>query len=288
MKIGSPLQGTDFALDVLGRYVCNTFDEALANSDPVYRAAAQLPARGDMRPFDFVVVGGGTFGAAIAEHLWFRSTGRSERILVLEASPFLLAEHMQNLPSLGLGREVWGLPWNSDAALNYSGAGLAYCGGGRSLWWGGWSPRLLDSEAPAAAWPRRCFRHQGAAPPDGSSSTSELNSTAKRDCGKSVERRRSCGGTSAARAACGRIARPDAAGLGSRAPWADALQRRGHDPRPAARAGAVWRDADPARAGGRAAAGARAGRIDATARAVPAGLRGTLRRVVTPQRTPQR
>jgi hypothetical protein len=43
MNIGSASQPTDFALDVLGRYVCNTFDEALANSDPVYRAAAQLP-----------------------------------------------------------------------------------------------------------------------------------------------------------------------------------------------------------------------------------------------------
>ena len=60
MNIGSASQPTDFALDVLGRYVCNTFDEALANSDPVFRAAAQLPPRGDMRPFDFIVIGGGT------------------------------------------------------------------------------------------------------------------------------------------------------------------------------------------------------------------------------------
>src|SRR6267143_1127153 len=75
MNIGSPVLGTDFALDALGRYVCNTVDEALANSDPVYRAAAQLPPRGDMRPFDFLVIGGGTFGAAVAEQLWFRSTG---------------------------------------------------------------------------------------------------------------------------------------------------------------------------------------------------------------------
>ncbi len=106
MNIGSASQPTDFALDILGRYVCNTFDEALANSDPATRAAAQLPPRSDMRPFDFIIVGGGTFGGALAEHLWFRSTGRSERILVVEGGPFLLAEHQQNLPSLGLGREV--------------------------------------------------------------------------------------------------------------------------------------------------------------------------------------
>ena len=54
------------------------------------------------RPFDFIIIGGGTFGAAVAEHLWFRSTNRSERILVLEAGPFLLPEHVQNLPMLAL------------------------------------------------------------------------------------------------------------------------------------------------------------------------------------------
>ena len=150
MNIGSASQPTDFALDVLGRYVCNTFDEALANSDPVFRAAAQLPPRGDMRPFDFIVIGGGTFGAAVAEQLWFRSTGRSERILVLEGGPFLLAEHVQNVPSLGLGNEVWGLAWNANVGF----PGLAYCVGGRSIFWGGWSPRLLDSETPTSAWPQ--------------------------------------------------------------------------------------------------------------------------------------
>lgn len=159
MNIGSSSQPTDFALDVLGRYVCNTFDEALANSDPAYRANARdingnpLPDRGDMRPFDFVVIGGGTFGSAVAEHLWFRSTGRSERILVLEAGPVLLAEHMQNLPSINLGREVWGLSWNAAPVLGYAASGLAYCIGGRSIWWGGWSPRLLDTET-RTDWPQ--------------------------------------------------------------------------------------------------------------------------------------
>src|SRR5262245_48952875 len=155
MNIGSGSQPTDFSLDVLGRYVCNTFDEAMANSDFGYRAGATdrngnaLPPRGDMRPFDFIIIGGGTFGAAVAEQLWFRSTGRSERILVLEAGPFFLAEHQQNLPSLGLGNEVWGLPWNANPALGYP--GLSYCVGGRSVGWGGWSPRLLDSET--TVWP---------------------------------------------------------------------------------------------------------------------------------------
>jgi choline dehydrogenase-like flavoprotein len=157
MSINSASPTTEFSLDVLGRYVCNTFEEALANSDPAFRATAKdvnnnsLPARGDLRPFDFIVIGGGTFGSAIAEHFWFRSTGRSERILVLETGPFLLAEHMQNLPSMGLGREVWRVPWNADPKLGYANAGLACCIGGRSIWWGGWSPRLLPSET--QTWP---------------------------------------------------------------------------------------------------------------------------------------
>ena len=155
MNIGSSSQPTDFALDVLGRYVCNTFDEALANSDASYRSNAidlkgnPLPPRGDMRPFDFIVIGGGTFGGAAAEQLFYRSTGRNERILVLEGGPFLLPEHWQNLPSMSLGGEVWGVPWNSNTN---DFQGLAFCIGGRSIFWGGWSPRFLDSET--GPWPQ--------------------------------------------------------------------------------------------------------------------------------------
>src|SRR5690348_45718 len=126
MSIGLPTQGTELGLDIFGRYVCNTFDEALANSHPpAYQAAFNRPPPGDMHPFDFIVIGGGTFGAAVAEHLWFRATGRSERILVLEAGPFVLPGHTQNFPSLNVGRsEVWGVPWSSNPNLGYSNAGL--------------------------------------------------------------------------------------------------------------------------------------------------------------------
>lgn len=154
---------TTFTSDVLGRYVCNTFNEMLVTIDPNARATAGLPARGDLRPFDFIIIGGGTFGAALAEHLWFRSAKRNERILVLEGGPFLLPEHVQNLPALGLDagkarkdhlpqNEVWGLAWNSSDPAGFP--GLAYCVGGRSIFWGGWSPRLLDSELPNNRWPQ--------------------------------------------------------------------------------------------------------------------------------------
>ena len=51
---------TSFTKDVQGRYLCNDFSEAEA-----WRTV-------DGRPFDLIVVGGGTFGAAIGEHLWYR------------------------------------------------------------------------------------------------------------------------------------------------------------------------------------------------------------------------
>jgi len=154
---------TTFTRDVLGRYICNTFDEMIVTIDPNARAAAGLPARGDLRPFDFIIVGGGTFGSAVAEHLWFRSTNRSERILVLDGGPFVLPEHVQNLPVLGLNaggprrdhlpqNEVWGLAWNSSDPIGFP--GLAYCVGGRSVFWGGWSPTLLGSETPTPVWPQ--------------------------------------------------------------------------------------------------------------------------------------
>jgi choline dehydrogenase-like flavoprotein len=159
-------QNTDFTRDVIGRYVCNGLDEALRSTDTSLRPEA--------RPFDIIVLGGGTFGSAVAQHLFNQDKARNHRILVLEGGPFVLTEHVQNLPMLGLGvpgptsiadlrmsgqdgiprSEVWGLPWHSNVQF----PGLAYCNGGRSLFWGGWSPQLLDSELPTGGtaknlWP---------------------------------------------------------------------------------------------------------------------------------------
>jgi choline dehydrogenase-like flavoprotein len=144
-------ESTSFTKDIQGRYLCNTYGEATSGG-----------------PFDIVVIGGGTFGAAIAEHVWFRQkqAGGGLRTIVLEAGPYTLPEHVQNTGILGLfdpadsvilnenahqpepaRNEVWGVPWKSATPFK----GLAYCVGGRSLYWGGWSPRLLDAEV--STWP---------------------------------------------------------------------------------------------------------------------------------------
>jgi choline dehydrogenase-like flavoprotein len=147
---------TSFTKDVEGRYLCNDLSEANAWKS------------GGGRPFDVIVIGGGTFGAAIAEHLWFRQkqTGGGLRTLVLEAGLFTVPEHVQNTGIQGFAdpatpfflnenapqpepprNEVWGVPWKSAIPFK----GLAYTVGGRSVYWGGWSPRLLDEEM--ATWP---------------------------------------------------------------------------------------------------------------------------------------
>src|SRR5258708_6015830 len=162
-----PTPETQFTRDILGNYVCNTFAEATSSG-----------------PFDVIILGGGTFGLTLAQDLLFRSQRvgpgsvpqdmlkpPNYRILVLEAGPFTLPEHPQDLPNFRLfgpgtlpsassalpatrqeliaqGKdkqpilENWGLPWNSTERFG----GLAYCLGGRSLYFGGWSPRYLETE----------------------------------------------------------------------------------------------------------------------------------------------
>src|SRR5216684_8573470 len=80
------VQQTAFAYDVIGRYICNNWQEI---------AAAQGPGA---YPFDVVVIGAGMYGAYCAEKLYRFGGPSALRILVLDGGEFLLQSHIQNLP----------------------------------------------------------------------------------------------------------------------------------------------------------------------------------------------
>src|SRR5215212_4233522 len=140
------VQDTTFSHDIPGRFICSTWPEAVEN--------------GGVQP-DVVIIGAGMFGAYCAEKIYRHA---NLRVLVLDAGPFLVSEHVQNLARIGLNvpgaakvpapqndpgprERVWGIPGRSQVSF----PGLAYCVGGRSLYWGGWAPRLTDADL--AAWP---------------------------------------------------------------------------------------------------------------------------------------
>ncbi|HLH54789.1 MAG TPA: GMC oxidoreductase [Verrucomicrobiae bacterium] len=141
------IQRTTLGLDVLSRFVCNTWSEATANGT---------------RQFDAVVIGAGMFGGYCADKIYRFGANNNLKVLVLDAGPFLVPTHVQNLPNAGLNvpdpllpandpgvaRDlVWGMAWRGNVPF----IGQAYCIGGKSLYWGGWCPRLLASDL--ALWP---------------------------------------------------------------------------------------------------------------------------------------
>lgn len=140
-----PVQNTTFSIDALGRHLCSTWEEATGNGGA---------------PFSAVIIGAGMYGAYCAAKLYRQHPGK--RILLLDAGRFLISEHVQNLGRIGLNvpapispaidpgiaRElVWGIPWRGNVEF----PGLAYCTGGKSIYWGGWCPRL--TEADLQLWP---------------------------------------------------------------------------------------------------------------------------------------
>lgn len=157
-EIPTNVQRTSLGLDVIARFVCNTWEEATADSEGI----------------DVVVLGAGMYGGYCASKIYqlsqerFRnSTGKALRVLVLDAGPFLIPEHSQNIPDLGLSTPsvfgatsigagtnpgttnlVWGFGWRSNQPYSEQ----AYCIGGKGIYWGGWCPRLQAVDL--AQWPR--------------------------------------------------------------------------------------------------------------------------------------
>jgi hypothetical protein len=158
----NPHLDTTFSLDVLGRRICDTWDEIQATG---------------VTQFDVVIIGSGTCGAYLAQKL-YRSRDKKISILVIEQGPFFLATHCQNLGGALTGSivaypdfddkkiptmvgekiqdrrgDVWNTPWISNTKFR----GLAYCIGGRSLFWAGWSPRLTSTDL--KRWPAEVRDH---------------------------------------------------------------------------------------------------------------------------------
>jgi len=162
------IQDTSFTRDALSRFVCNTLDEAL-------RAAPE--------GFDMIVVGAGMYGAYFATDIFNKTkvfgAGRPRpKILVLQEGSFLIPEHLQNLPSGFSKSDGFGALFNLPLApllpegqyriLNADGTpegeGVEFgrssagkfsphhrCVGGKSLFWGGWTPSLTAEDL--AQWP---------------------------------------------------------------------------------------------------------------------------------------
>src|SRR5260221_13428858 len=87
---------TTFTRDVQGRYLCNDLTEVNA-----WRNSGG-------RPFDVIVIGGGTFGAAIAEHIWVRQkkNGGGLGTLVIEAGLFNVPGKVEKNRSSGVHSSV--------------------------------------------------------------------------------------------------------------------------------------------------------------------------------------
>ena len=78
------IQETAFSHDVLGRYVCNNWDEIFTNENGGF-------------PFDAIVIGAGMFGGYIAEKLYRLGEPHGLRILLIDGGTFVLGTHIQNL-----------------------------------------------------------------------------------------------------------------------------------------------------------------------------------------------
>ena len=104
-------QDTSFAFgtDILGRYFCNTLEEAAKSNEA--------------KPFDVVVIGSGMYGSYIASKLYHWSKNKKQlgeekrlKILILEAGPYIVHEHIENLPpKTGIFDE--NIPWRTEILI---------------------------------------------------------------------------------------------------------------------------------------------------------------------------
>lgn len=132
------IQRTTLSVDGMSRFTCNTWEEILA--------AHQNGG------FDVVIVGSGMFGAYTAAKLYEQgrrmgNQAEAPRVLVLESGPFLVTEHVQNLARRGtaLGSLV-AEDLVEPRQANEPMVKHMRCVGGKSPFWGGWSPRYQPED----------------------------------------------------------------------------------------------------------------------------------------------
>jgi len=141
-----------FGTDILGRYFSNTLDEAIKSNET--------------KPFDVVVIGSGMYGSYIASKLYYwskKQLGEAKRlkILIIEAGPYIVHEHIENLPpnTGGIFDKFNKAPYICDVKRPTDNPQFfsnvtphSYCVGGKSLTWGKWSPRLTKDDL--ENWPQ--------------------------------------------------------------------------------------------------------------------------------------
>ena len=153
------VQSTTFSADGVGRYICNTWEEVLA-------------AQGS-HPFDIVILGSGMYGGYCAAKLFEfgekLDASVRPRVLVLESGPYLINQHVQNMPRLGGLDTVVSRPLVDGGQVSPGSASFVphhRCVGGKSLFWGGWTPRLTDDDF-AKDWPAEVVNSLKSKVPDG-------------------------------------------------------------------------------------------------------------------------
>ncbi len=130
------------------------------------------PALDESHEYDVIVVGSGIGGGIVADQL----ADLGADVLVLEAGSALFVTHTANLPrqhQLGkFDKHLWAL-FDEYGVVNYQNSpGSDYQGaqafnlGGRSVFWGGFIPRMtwweLESWPPAVAWDLENFAYERA------------------------------------------------------------------------------------------------------------------------------
>ncbi|HEV2756846.1 MAG TPA: GMC oxidoreductase [Actinomycetota bacterium] len=151
----APVPGADYAFDE-GNVKFPPYDGLIVENSRVQEVFFP-PALDEQKTYDVIVVGSGIGGGILADQL----SDLGLDVLVLEAGSYLFPTHVANLPRRHLvgrfDKHIWGL-YGTFKVVNYTNApgsafegGQAFNLGGRSVFWGGFIPRMSGWEF--HAWP---------------------------------------------------------------------------------------------------------------------------------------